>query len=89
MAEMLWQSINEIFIYLLLLLLLLSLLLLLLLLLLSLSDVNECANGLHACNQLCNNTMGSYKCSCYDGYMLDQTKASCIGKILIIKTASH
>ena len=33
-------------------------------------DIDECANGTHACgkNGVCANTIGSYTCSCADGY---------------------
>lgn len=31
-------------------------------------DVNECDTGNHNCQQLCNNTVGGYSCSCYDGF---------------------
>uniref|UniRef100_A0A8P4KFM7 Growth arrest-specific protein 6 n=1 Tax=Dicentrarchus labrax TaxID=13489 RepID=A0A8P4KFM7_DICLA len=33
-------------------------------------DVNECSSNNGGCNQECNNTMGSYRCSCHQGYML-------------------
>lgn len=32
------------------------------------ADVNECA--MNICNQNCNNSVGSYKCICYEGYTL-------------------
>ena len=33
-------------------------------------DIDECLNGTHDCdvNAECNNTLGSYKCTCKDGY---------------------
>ena len=33
-------------------------------------DTNECTEGKHDCdvNAECNNTLGSYKCTCKDGY---------------------
>lgn len=33
-------------------------------------DVDECSKGNGGCEHVCNNTMGSYKCSCQDGYRL-------------------
>uniref|UniRef100_A0A8C7JMR5 Growth arrest-specific 6 n=1 Tax=Oncorhynchus kisutch TaxID=8019 RepID=A0A8C7JMR5_ONCKI len=33
-------------------------------------DVNECIKKNGGCNHECNNTMGSYHCSCHRGYML-------------------
>ena len=35
-------------------------------------DVNECLQGTAGCNQGCNNTEGSFNCTCYDGYQLHQ-----------------
>ncbi|XP_056320023.1 growth arrest-specific protein 6 [Danio aesculapii] len=34
------------------------------------NDVDECINRNGGCEHVCNNTMGSYKCSCEDGYRL-------------------
>ncbi|KAL9951580.1 hypothetical protein ACROYT_G044264 [Oculina patagonica] len=36
-------------------------------------DANECATGTHNCsfNAICNNTEGSYNCSCKDGFLGD------------------
>ena len=31
-------------------------------------DVNECESGTSGCSQLCSNTVGSFECSCNDGY---------------------
>ena len=35
------------------------------------SDVNECSQGSHGChaNATCNNTQGSYNCTCRGGYV--------------------
>ena len=37
------------------------------------SDINECATGTHNCSAdaVCNNTEGSYNCSCKPGYYGD------------------
>ena len=35
---------------------------------LSSSDTNECNNNNGGCNQTCTNTVGSYTCSCSNGY---------------------
>ena len=46
-------------------------------------DVDECAQNESECNQLCNNTVGSYVCDCYSGYELkDGDPYTCIGKQL-------
>ncbi|ESP00656.1 hypothetical protein LOTGIDRAFT_112161, partial [Lottia gigantea] len=36
-------------------------------------DINECETP-GTCSQLCTNTKGSFKCSCEEGYMLDENK---------------
>jgi len=41
-------------------------------------DINECELGY--CNQLCNNTAGSFICSCQDGYALGSDNRTCTGK---------
>ncbi|KAG7482366.1 growth arrest-specific protein 6 [Solea senegalensis] len=33
-------------------------------------DVDECSKRNGGCDHVCNNTMGSYRCSCHQGYML-------------------
>lgn len=40
-------------------------------------DVNECA-GDHGCQQICINSPGSYRCECFDGYLLLGKR--CVGK---------
>ncbi len=42
-------------------------------------DINECNDGSHICNQVCTNTVGSYKCSCNNGYELGLDKKTCVG----------
>lgn len=34
------------------------------------ADVNECTRSNGGCEHKCNNTIGSYRCSCHDGFML-------------------
>ena len=46
-------------------------------------DINEC-NGDHECDQVCNNTFGSYLCSCDDGYLLQSDGRTCEGKLYCI-----
>ena len=41
------------------------------------SDVNECANNSGGCNQVCNNTDGSFHCLCNDGYTLSEDGRTC------------
>ncbi|KAF8568165.1 hypothetical protein P879_02081 [Paragonimus westermani] len=52
------------------------------------TDVDECKQGTHSCDQICVNTHGSYKCSCHVGYspssqnpnwcIPDQCQPSCV-----------
>jgi len=44
-------------------------------------DINECVNS--TCEQNCNNTIGSYDCSCDEGYSLAMDVHSCLGITLI------
>ena len=46
------------------------------------SDIDECANGQHRCdvNAVCNNTQGSYNCTCKDGFHGDGI--NCTGNYL-------
>ena len=43
-------------------------------------DINECARGTHNCQQRCNNTVGSYDCSCNSGYSLSSNGRTCNGQ---------
>ena len=49
------------------------------------ADINECSNGTHSCEQVCNNTQGSHHCLCYSGYELNEDDFTCIGNILHTK----
>ena len=68
-----------------------ELLLLLLLLLLLQLDIDECASGSHSCVSgiaTCSNTVGSYNCSCKQGYYGDgQTSCTPNGKCCQILTS--
>ena len=44
------------------------------------SDINECIEEMHDCEQNCNNVNGSYTCSCNPGYIIDADLRSCDGK---------
>ena len=45
------------------------------------ADINECAEEVDSCSQICNNTIGSYECSCENGYRLDPDGHTCNGTI--------
>ena len=42
-------------------------------------DMNECTLGTHNCSQVCNNTEGSFVCSCNAGYQLQDEGTTCTG----------
>ena len=44
-----------------------------------LTDVDECFYETHNCDQLCNNTISGFNCSCEEGYMLMNDSVSCEG----------
>ena len=50
-------------------------------------DIDECINETDDCEEYCNNTIGSYYCSCDVGYELVNT-TDCTGKVYIIWPAS-
>ena len=43
------------------------------------SDINECQTDNGGCTQTCDNTDGSYQCSCWDGYELTEDGHTCTG----------
>ena len=45
-----------------------------------LPDVDECALDIDGCDQGCNNTVGSFNCTCMEGYVLNEDGFSCDGK---------
>ena len=48
-------------------------------------DINECYERSDDCDHLCTNTIGSYNCSCRDGYYLHQDGKTCLGKQIHIQ----
>lgn len=42
------------------------------------TDVNECISNTGGCNQGCNNTDGSFICTCDDGYALSDDERTCV-----------
>ena len=48
------------------------------------SDIDECVNTYHGCHHDCMNTIGSYICTCYDGYLLSEDDdRSCEGTVCV------
>lgn len=42
-------------------------------------DFNECCSNNGGCSHRCQNSYGSYTCSCWSGYYLDDNGHDCIG----------
>ncbi|KAK2163997.1 hypothetical protein NP493_1438g00012 [Ridgeia piscesae] len=40
-------------------------------------DIDECAEQTSGCEQNCTNSVGSFQCSCNDGYTLEKDNTSC------------
>ena len=49
------------------------------LLLLFPTDIDECEQGSDGCDHNCTNTVGSYNCTCMDGYELESDNHTCTG----------
>ena len=43
-------------------------------------DINECNTNNGGCDHYCNNTVGSYYCSCMNNYILEHDNHICTGK---------
>lgn len=43
-------------------------------------DINECIANTDDCDQGCQNTVGSFLCTCRDGYVLSGDGRTCSGK---------
>ena len=55
----------------------------------NISDINECQNNNGGCQHTCNNTVGSFQCSCLSGYSLNADGLQCDGKILLTMNYHH
>lgn len=47
-------------------------------------DIDECQEGLHECNQICNDLTGRYYCTCHTGYHFTFDNHTCHGKSVIM-----
>lgn len=48
-----------------------------------LTDIDECGSSATPCQQDCVNTQGSYRCSCYGGYIM-LANGTCAGEVFIV-----
>ena len=48
------------------------------------TDIDECSTNNGGCNHVCTNTVGSFNCSCNDGFSLNADRASCNGNFVKI-----
>ena len=46
------------------------------------TDIDECAEGMDQCVHNCQNTNGSYTCSCRAGYSLNADGRGCEGMLV-------
>ena len=42
-------------------------------------DIDECSNNQHDCNHICGNIVGSFNCSCHNGFILQPDGRTCEG----------
>ena len=45
-----------------------------------LPDLDECESGDEMCDDICINTIGSYRCECNEGRSLDEDRRGCSGR---------
>ena len=45
-------------------------------------DVDECTENLHDCEQVCENTVGTYNCSCEPGFNYSSDGRNCTGRAI-------
>ena len=45
-------------------------------------DIPNCAINDHNCSQICVELEGSFNCSCYPGYELQEDRVTCTGRYL-------
>lgn len=48
------------------------------------TDVDECGVDSNPCDQICDNTEGSFLCSCNTGYELQENGQTCLGNNEVI-----
>ena len=53
------------------------------------TDVDECALESDNCRHMCHNKVGSFTCSCRDGYKLRNNGRGCQGSMYILHMALY
>ena len=48
------------------------------------TDIDECFEGISGCSQYCVNNVGSYYCTCDNGYLLNSDQHTCDGKFALL-----
>lgn len=41
--------------------------------------MNECESDNGGCDHICTNVLGSYSCSCFEGYIIEDDNRTCAG----------
>lgn len=47
-------------------------------------DIDECFERRSGCNQICENTAGSFVCKCRSGFKMLENQRTCIGRALFV-----
>ena len=50
------------------------------------TDIIECEDANGGCSQECNNEIGSFNCSCFEGYYLLADNSTCNGEYIVWRT---
>ena len=48
------------------------------------TDIDECSTGICSTNGMCKNNIGSYICSCNDGYRINENITECLGVYIVL-----
>jgi len=51
------------------------------------ADIDECSNNTGGCDQMCNNTEGSFQCHCHKGFCLSDDNITCQGQYFTLLTS--
>ena len=57
-----------------------TIILIIIIITLFITDVDECKENKHNCDQICVNVPGRYECRCEMGYRLDMNGRTCLGQ---------